>query len=164
MVKRDGFLLRGGARAFSVCAAAYLVGAGAIAALEGSVAITRAWWLVAFLALVGGVAQLLLGPGLLQLAERVEARAPAIGLTELVLWNAGTAMVAIADLVPSPAGVLVGSLLLILALARFAGATRSVRASARRGAGGWVGAYLVLLGFLVLSVATGALLARARHG
>src|SRR5690348_11056072 len=48
-------------QAFVVCAAAYLAAAALVGAVHASAPVTRGWWLVAFLSLVGGVSQLLLG-------------------------------------------------------------------------------------------------------
>ena len=152
---RGGFVLGG---------AAYLAAAAGIAMVHAGSPVTRGWWLVAFLFLVGGVSQLLLGPGLLALARRSGAPAPPrrTAGAELVLWNGGTAIVAIADLAPSFAGVVGGGALLGLALLLFARDLRTVRTAARRPARGWLRAYAGLLGFLALSVAVGVLLASVR--
>jgi hypothetical protein len=135
-----------------------------VAAMHAIRPVPRGWWLVAFLSLVGGVAQLLLGPGLVALRRRRGA-APQAGRTaaaELVLWNVGTATVAIADLVPLMGGVLAGSALLLGALVLFAAGLRGAPADGLRRAPGWVGAYVGLLGFMAASVAVGVLLAYAR--
>jgi hypothetical protein len=155
-----------GGQAFVVGGAAYLTAAALVAAVHATAPVTRGWWLVAFLSLVGGVSQLLLGPGLLALARRSGARAPdaSAAAAALVLWNVGTLAVAVADLASSMAGVVAGSALLVAALALFAGALRRARATARHPAPGWVGAYAVLLVFLAASVVVGVLLARARGG
>jgi hypothetical protein len=153
-----------GGQAFAVCGAAYLTAAALVAAVHATAPVTRGWWLVAFLSLVGGVSQLLLGPGLLALARRVGAGAPdtrAAG-AELVLWNVGALAVAVADLAPSMAGVVGGSVLLVAALALCGGGLGGARSTARRPAPGWVGAYAVLLVFLAASVAVGVLLAYTR--
>jgi hypothetical protein len=154
-----------GGQAFVACGAAYLTAAALVAAVHATAPVTRGWWLVAFLSLVGGVSQLLLGPGLLALARRSGAPAPGARAAgaELVLWNLGTLTVAVADLAPSMVGVVAGSALLVIALALFAGALRRIRATARHPARGWVGAYALLLVFLAASVVVGVLLTYA-HG
>ena len=153
-----------GAGGFVLGGAAYLTAAAVIAVMHMSSPVTRGWWLVAFLSLVGGLSQLLLGPGLLALSRRCGAPAPSrrTAGAELALWNGGTATVAIADLAPSFAGVVGGGVLLGLALLVFAGHLRVVRAKARRPARGWLLAYGALLGFLALSIAVGVLLAHVR--
>ncbi|HET8656415.1 MAG TPA: hypothetical protein VFL93_12920 [Longimicrobiaceae bacterium] len=152
------------ARAFTICAVIFLVAAAAIAVLRSFTPITRAWWLVAYLSLVGGISQLLLGPGLIGLAGQRGARLPARGArrAQLVTWNGGTLLVAVADLVPSAAGVLVGSIVLVVALVLFARGLREVSTTANRLARGWTAAYVVLLIFLAGSVVIGTLLAFAR--
>lgn len=163
-VKGGAAAVRTGKRAFLVCAVAYLTAAGSVAVLHAVTGVTRGWWLVAFLSLVGGVAQLLLGPGLLALASRSGAWAPSPRqvLAELVLWNGGTAAVAIADLADSMAGVLAGSVLLLAALLLFAGGLRLARATAPRRWPAWGRAYAFLLAFLAISVIVGAWLAYVR--
>ena len=125
--------------------------------------ITRGWWLVAYLFLVGGIAQILLGPGLIAIAEHARARVPShdASLMQLILWNVGTVTVAAADLSATPAGVLAGSLLLLVALATFALSLRRVKMTARRPARGWIGGYALLIAFLVGSTLIGAALAGA---
>lgn len=152
---RGGFVLGG---------AAYLTAAAGIAVVHAGSPVTRGWWLVAFLSLVGGVSQLLLGPGLLALSRRSGAPAPPrrTAGAELALWNGGTATVAIADLASSFAGVVGGGVLLGLALLLFARDLRTVRTAAPRPALEWVRAYAGLLGFLALSIAVGVLLAYVR--
>jgi hypothetical protein len=110
------------------------------------------------------LATALLGPGLIGLAGQWGARLPARGARRapLVTWNGGTLLVAVADLVPSAAGVLVGSIVLVVALVLFARGLREVSTTANRPARGWTAAYVVLLIFLAGSVVIGTLLAFAR--
>lgn len=154
-----------GGRAFVVCGTGYLALAGAVALLHtAGDPVIRGWWLVAFLSLVGGVSQILLGPGLLALVRRNGGQPPGPRAVraELMLWNGGTATVAIADLASSMAGVLVGSVLLVIALVLFAGGFREALVTARRPARAWVRSYALLLGFLAASVVVGVLLAYTR--
>lgn len=150
-------------RPFAACAAAFLLAAAVIAGLQAGVEVTRGWWLVAYLALVGGVAQLLLGPGLGALARHADARPPGphARRAELALWNAGTVTVAVADLAGAGAGVVAGSVVLLVALALFAADLRRVRATGRRRASRWERGYVLLLVFLAASVLVGTGLAGA---
>lgn len=163
-VRGGADVVRAGERAFLICGLAYLAAAGSVAVVHAVTGVTRGWWLVAFLSLVGGVAQLLLGPGLLALVGRSGARVPSPRqvLAELVLWNGGTAAVALADLADSMAGVLAGSVLLLAALVLFARGLRAARATAHRRWPAWDLAYGFLLAFLGSSVFVGAWLAFVR--
>ena len=152
-------------REFAFCAAAFVALAAGFAVLQAAAPFTRGWWLVAYLFLVGGLSQLLLGSGLIALARRSKARATAANArAQLVLWNAGTATVAIADLRNAPGGVLAGSLILLAALALFAVGARRVSVTARHAVRRWIDCYLALLAFLATSVVVGTALAGALPG
>jgi hypothetical protein len=142
-----------------------LVAAG-LAVVQAIAPFTRGWWLVAYLLLVGGVSQLLLGSGLIALARSSAARAPGATTThaQLLLWNAGTVTVALADLGESSPGVLAGSIALYVALALFGIALRHVRVTARCPPRHWIRVYRLLLTFLGTSVVIGAALAGALPG
>lgn len=160
----------GGGRWFTVCATLFLVAAAAVAAVRVTTPIDRGWWLVAYLSLVGGIAQLMLGPGLLALARRRSAPAPPVGalVIRLLSWNAGTLLVAAANLAGVMVGVVAGSALLLAALALFAGDLRILGAAAHdvtahdaaaSVTSWWVRGYAFLLVFLAVSVAVGTALA-----
>jgi hypothetical protein len=153
-------------RGFAICASAFLVAAGAVGVVQATAPFTRGWWLVAYLILVGGLSQLLLGSGLTALARRSAARAPGPSATraQLVLWNVGTVTVAIADLTEVPAGVIAGSLALYGALALFSVGLRRVIATAGRPSKFWFRGYVLLLLFLAACVVIGAALAGALPG
>jgi hypothetical protein len=153
-------------RGFAICGSAFLVAAGAVAVVQATAPFTRGWWLVAYLILVGGLSQLLLGSGLIALARRSAARACGASATraQLVLWNAGTVTVAIADLTEVPAGVLAGSLALYGALALFSVGLRRVVVTAGRPSKFWFRGYVLLLVFLAACVVIGAALAGALPG
>jgi len=155
-------------RAFVVCAAAFLVAAAIIAAVVGftSAVIVHGWWLVAYLGLVGGVAQLMLGPGLIALAKRSGTATVAMRrkFRALALWNVGTIIVAVADLANSSSAVLGGSLVLIVGLGLFAVGLRDAVATTRRSMSGWERLYAFLLVFLGVSVAVGTVLAYRGRG
>jgi hypothetical protein len=85
------------------------------------------WWLVAFLALVGGLSQVTLSGGQRALAGCPAPTRPAgrVLVAELVLWNLGTVVVPVGVFAGAPAVVAVGSVALLTALALFAAATRA---------------------------------------
>jgi len=144
---------------FKGCAAAFTVAAAVAAAVRIATPYAHAWWLVAYLALVGGLSQFLLGPGLSAIVRRSKRDAPSrrTSSAQLVLWNVGTALVAIAVLAGTSAGVIAGSVLLLAALGSFALSLRRTGSVTR----GWPLGYLLLVLFLVSSVFTGAGLAGA---
>ena len=91
----------------------------------------RGWWLTAYLFLVGGLAQLLLIRG--QDALTAGPREPPASLVwaQWGLWNAGTAIVAVADMAQVMAGVDAGSVALLLALVLYQVGARRARAEVR---------------------------------
>lgn len=153
--------------AFAGAATAFLGAAAVVTAVQLAAPITRGWWLVAYLALVGGVAQALLGNGQLALVARTAGAGTRAGpdgrwwVAPWVLWNAGTITVAATDLAGSAAGVLAGSAALLVALGLFAGHLHGARACPRCAPSLWTGAYAALVVFLAVSVFTGAGLAGA---
>jgi hypothetical protein len=153
-------------RGFAICASAYVVVAAAVAVVQATAPFTRGWWLVAYLILVGGLSQLLLGSGLIALARRSAASAYGAIATraQLALWNAGTVTVAVADLVEAPPAVLAGSVALYGALTLFGLELRRVIVTARRPSRRCFRAYVLLLLFLAGSVVIGAALAGALPG
>jgi hypothetical protein len=159
-------LLTASPRAFVVCCAAFVAAGAVILAIQFAAPFTRGWWLAAYLFLVGGVSQGLLGPGLSVIARRAGARRPTAKAThaQLVLWNVGTLVVAIADLATAPRGILFGSLLLLVALASFTGSLRTVSATALQPTPRWAMSYVLLVLFLASSVFVGTALGNALPG
>lgn len=157
-------LPRHSALPFTICATLYLGAAAATTALNLNTPFTRGWWLVAYLSLVGGISQLLLGPGLLAIARSAGTAAPDRLLrtngAQLVLWNLGTIIVAAASMARIPLGVPAGSLLLT-ALALFTTAQHTLRRATDNTniELPWLPAYTALRWFLALSVLVGNLLA-----
>lgn len=153
-------------RAFATCAAAFILVAAIVAAVRQATPIAHGWWLVAYLSLVGGFSQVLLGPGLNAIVKRADGRGSGKAATgaQLILWNAGTVIVAVAVLADAPAGVLVGSVLLLVALGSFAVSLRHAGSTARRPVRPWILGYALLVGFLGSSVVVGAGLAGALPG
>jgi formate hydrogenlyase subunit 3/multisubunit Na+/H+ antiporter MnhD subunit len=126
-----------------MASAAFIVAAIVVALIRAIVPFPHGWWLVAYLLLVGALAQVLLGSGTATSAggRRLDAR--------FWLWNAGTVAVAVGDPLGAPAAVLAGSVALLAALALFASD------AARRAA------YLLLIIFMAGSVLVGCFLGRA---
>lgn len=166
-VMTQGGPVRGSGRdAFIIYGVAFLVVAAVIAVLQTVAPIAKGWWLVSYLSLVGGVSQILLGRGLLVLAQLRGAAQPdpRRSRLQLLAWNAGTLTVGVADIAGSAWGVLVGSVLLLAALALFTNGVREMGATARQPATAWVGSYGFLIVFLAISTAVGTLLAFAARG
>lgn len=148
-------------RIFAVCGVLFLVAAVTVAIINARTPFAHGWWLVAYLALGGGVAQLLLGPGLIAIAARGGATKAVLrySVGEIVLWNIGTVIVAVADLSAAPGGVLVGSVLLLVALALFTRDLQRVSSESQPSVRAWRSMYAVLLVFLAVSTAIGTVLA-----
>ena len=112
---------------YTAAAAAFLLAAAALAVVRSVQPFDHGWWLVSYLALVGGVSQLLLGGGRLMLAAtrasgRRRRRTP---WAELVLWNVGTLLVPVGVLADRAEVVAAGSVVFLVALALFAAASRT---------------------------------------
>lgn len=150
-------------RASRGSALAFLVAAAVVAVWRADTPFAHGWWLVAYLALVGGWAQLLLAPGREWIAARIGATLPSARWRrwEIGLWNTGTLAVPAGVLTASPSAVLAGSVLLLAALALHAAGLRRTALRARRPARGWGRAYYALVVSLSASVFIGASLAEA---
>lgn len=144
-------------------ALAFLLAAALAAALRTTTPFEHGWWLVAYLALVGGLAQLLLAPGRASGLSRVGAAHPprAWLWCELALWNVGTLVVPVGVFTDGASAVLGGSIVLLTALVLYAAGLRRAARKARRSARGWERAYYALIGFLVASVLVGTRLGEA---
>lgn len=148
----------GYAWAFVVVAGAMIVAGGLAAAINSAAPFAHGSWLAAYLVLVGGVAQLLLGVGCLALpAPRLSAR---LRRAQLGLWNSGNAAVAAGVLIGAFGLVIAGSVVLLAALAGFALGAGSAAANGR--------GRLILYRFAILalasSVVVGSLLADGSPG
>jgi hypothetical protein len=100
---------------FAWPSAVFGVAAAALAVARGLEAFEHGWWLVTYLALVGALAQLILGAGRIELSlshvrGQVCRRVP---LTEAVVWNLGTILVPIGVLTGTKEHIVAGSLLLL---------------------------------------------------
>jgi hypothetical protein len=132
---------------FGVVAGALVVAGGLVSAVNSAAPFEHGSWLAAYLVLVAGVAQLVLGVGRLLLPAPRR-----LALSQLVLWNAGVALVPVGVFADSLAIVLVGSAGVLAALAVFAH-------GAGRGRGARVVAYRAVVALLAVSVAIGGVLA-----
>ena len=161
---QPAFDIRREALPFLACAACFLLAAVAAAVTRAAVSFAHGWWLVAYLLLVGCIAQALLGIGAPLRAGRTGGRAPSAALVrwQLGLWNAGTLAVAVADLGGAPAGVLAGSASLLAALWLFA--RGFARAGGRGPTRGWLALYPLLVAFMAGSAIVGCYLAEALPG
>jgi hypothetical protein len=152
---------RPSARDVSVCAGlSFLAASAGIAVWRVAAPLPHGWWLVSFLALVGGVAQLLLTAGDAALVRsRSSIRARGSPRRRLVLWNAGTLLVPVGVLAAARLAVVLGSALLVAALAAFSLELLGARSARDGPAPHWHLAYAALLAFLAASVVVGTALA-----
>ena len=99
---------------FVAVGAACVVGGGLLAAVTAHAPTRHATWAVAYLVLIAGAAQILLGTGQGWLATPV----PALGvrIVELVAWNLGSAAVVAGAIGELPYVTDVGGLLIIVAV------------------------------------------------
>ena len=139
-----------------------IVAGGLVAAVTGPLDLTRGSWLAAYLVLVGGVAQYLLGwaPGCIGTAPMQ----PAAAWTTPLLWNVGNAGVIAGTLLTLPLLVAIASALLLAAVALAALQSRHIargRTSLHRAT---VWAYRGVLLVLLVSIPVGIVLAVIRSG
>lgn len=120
----------------------------------------RGIWLIAYLALVGFLAQLLLGRGQVALLFATDLPQPPceIRVAQALLWNVGVIAVPLGVLVETRLAVVLGSVSLLTALASFWTTVRpAIKTSTRwkrRGV-----SYVALLVFMAASVVAGVALA-----
>jgi hypothetical protein len=135
--------------------AVLIVAGGLVAAINSAAPFAHGSWLAAYLVLVGGVSQALLGLGRLVLP--VPRPSPRLAVVQLVLWNAGCVAVPAGVLVGAATLVRLGSLSLLIALAAFAIAARAWPGGGRVR----VVAYHAVIVALASSVIVGSALADA---
>ena len=144
----------------SAAAAASLVAAAVAAVVRIAEPFEHGVWLVAYLFLVGFLAQLLLGRGQAALlpASSGSLPGPRSRRVQPVLWNAGVISVPFGVLADARLAVVFGSLVLLVALASFSHSVRAAlthRSVPRRLRSG----YFALLVFMAGSVLVGTALA-----
>lgn len=115
-------------------------------------------WLVAYLFLVGFLAQLLLGRGQAALVAADGAAGVRLGL-QAALWNAGVVLVPLGVLVDARLFVVLGGVALLAALTCFLRVARRTRTPSERDSSRLRGAQLVLIAFMAFSVLAGTALA-----
>jgi hypothetical protein len=143
---------------FLACASVLIVAGGAVAAVNSAAPFGHGSWLAAYLVLVGGVAQGILGAG--RLALQAPAPGRARPRAQLALWNIGSLAVPAGVLSDAPMLVTAGSVALLWALALFAAQARGRRREVR----GRVVVYLAIVVGLAVSVVIGSALADAAPG
>jgi hypothetical protein len=145
---------------FAGCASLWL-GAVLVAAVARAIEpFAHGIWLVAYLFLVGFLAQVLLarGQATVLAAAPSDADAPPIG-AQATLWNAGVVAVPLGVLVGARVFVVLGSVALLTALAAFWQASRPRRLESGAASGGAGVGYLALMVFMAASVLVGTALA-----
>jgi hypothetical protein len=143
---------------FACGGAAFIVAASGVAAWNAIDQVAHGWWLVSFLALVGGLAQLLLGAGDRRLRAQAPARPARRSSAHLfVVWNIGTLLVPLGVLAEARAAVVVGGVALLAALSGLSLVRPGPLFTGRLS--GAHAAYLALITFLAASVLIGTGLA-----
>lgn len=133
----------------------FIVVGGLVAAVARPMSFELGSWLAAYLVLICGVTQYVLG----RAQDPVAAVAPGrrTWWLQCVCWNAGNALVVIGTVVAVPVIVDVGSIALLITLVT---ALAVSRGSAHR----WRWAYRAALVVVAVGVPVGSLLAHLRHG
>lgn len=143
---------------FAMLGAVMIVGGGLVAAINSAAPFDHGSWLAAYLVLVAGVSQILLGLGHLLLP--VSPPSTRLLRLQLTCWNAGNVAVAGGVLAGTTAVVIVGSAVLLVALGGFAAGAGWAWSAAR----GRLVAYHAFGLMLAVSVFVGAALAGANPG
>jgi hypothetical protein len=141
---------------FALLGGALVVAGGIVAAVNSAAPFAHGSWLAAYLVLVAGISQVLLGVGRLALLVREPPRR--LIRAQLLLWNAGSVAVPAGVLGDAALPVTAGSFALLAALACFAAGVRGVPLHAS------AVAYHALIVALAGSVIVGSALADAAPG
>jgi hypothetical protein len=145
---------------YACAGAAFLIAGAGVAARNAVQSLEHGWWLASFLALVGGVAQVLLGAGqrtVAQPSSLVLARRATI--RQAALWNTGTLLVPLGVLTDVRLPVVLGSVALLWALARLAADLRRSDPRPAQRVAQLRASFVSLLVFLAISVLIGTALA-----
>jgi hypothetical protein len=145
---------------FAGCASIWLTAALVAAVARAIEPFAHGIWLVAYLFLVGCLAQVLLarGQATVLAAAPADGGAPPIG-AQATLWNAGVVAVPLGVLVGARVFVVLGGVALLTALAAFWRASRPRRSESGAASGGAGVGYLALMVFMAASVLIGTVLA-----
>ncbi len=143
---------------FVTIGSASLIAGGVLSAATAGSPNYTASWAVAYLVLVAGVAQLVLGIGQAELASK----RPAAGVVaaEVLALNLSTLAVLLGTLLAAPVLRYVGTGLLVAALALFIWAVRGARADRT-----WLlRGFRLMVAILLVSAPIGLVIARSRIG
>jgi hypothetical protein len=145
---------------FAACAWLSLAAALVAAAARAIEPFEHGIWLVAYLFLVGFLAQALLGRGQADAlaASPSGASTPPIR-AQVAFWNAGVVAVPLGVMVGTRALVVLGSIALLIALNVFWQASRARHSQSRTASGSWGNAYTTLILVMAASVLVGTGLA-----
>ncbi len=133
-----------------------MIAGGFVAAVTAHAPSENATWTAAYLVLVAGVAQIVLGAGQAWLADRLPSSRWLVG--ELAAWNLGNGAVIAGTVSGLTPVVDVGGALLILALVLLLAAVRGA------GRTGWLLAvYRGVAAIVLVSIPVGLMLAELRH-
>jgi hypothetical protein len=145
---------------FAACAWLALAAALVAAAARAIEPFEHGIWLVAYLVLVGFLAQALLGRGQADAlaASPSGASTPPIR-AQVAFWNAGVVAVPLGVMVGTRALVVLGSIALLIALNVFWQASRARHSQSRTASGSWGNAYTTLILVMAASVLVGTGLA-----
>jgi hypothetical protein len=145
---------------FAWAGSSFMLAAAGVAVWKSSGDVGHGWWLASFLALVGGVAQLLLGAGHRALSAQTPAGQARSSSAQLfVVWNAGALLVPVGVLTEARAAVVAGSVALLAVLGCLSLALRGSSQSSTGRISRLHIAYLALVTFLTASVLVGTGLA-----
>lgn len=146
------------ARPFVVIGLLGVLAGGLVAAITGPLDLDHGSWVAAYLVLVVGVAQATFGMGRAWLPTAVTGSWVRVGV-ELAAWNVGSGAVVAGTILGQVWLVVAGSVLLVMALASWAGSVRAHRRQRRAVAT----AYLAFVLFLAGSVLVGIALSLSRN-
>ena len=156
--RERGLILDRSTVRFLASASVLIVAGGAAAAVNSAAPFGHGSWLAAYLVLVGGVSQVVLGAG--RLALHAPPLTRGLPPAQLALWNIGSLAVPAGVLGDAPMLVTAGSAALLCALALFAAEARGLRREVR----GRAVVYLAIVVALAMSVVIGSALADAAPG
>ena len=142
---------------FLVVGAASIVVGGIVAAVTRPTGFALGSWLVAYLVLVAGVADIALGVGQAWLAGEAPRRADVT--IELVTWNGAVVATIVGTVAASPLVTTIGGIALVVALLRFLAGVRTTGGSSNTS----LVLYRFVLTIVLVSTPVGLVLAWIRH-
>lgn len=150
----ERFVVPSAAIPFLVAAAVGVISGGLVAAVTDPLDLEHGSWAAAFLVLVVGVGQAVLGAGQVHLGARPDRRTV---VAQMVSYDVASALVILGTLVTSPALVAVASALFLVSLVLFA------RVALVEGEAGPIRSlYLAVLVLLIVSTPVGIVLSIVR--